>query len=187
MVQTNLAHTLVAQGNVAEAIPLYELALKLGPDIPDTHKNVGIAAMRAGNIDLALQFFRQSIDIDPTFVAGYEAIARALEQKGDVPQAIKVLNNGITQNPRDATLHESLGEILVAHGATSPPPLPLFKSDRVETQRRQCAFQSGNDPADGPTVDAGGGSISGGHRQSARPGGSVRYLGPDSLDAGTTH
>lgn len=74
MVQTNLGNALAAQGRFDDAIPFYDRALELAPNLEDTRWNVGTALMRRGRVDDAETQLRLALEINPRFVPGMESL-----------------------------------------------------------------------------------------------------------------
>ncbi len=74
MTWTNLGNALVAEKRYDEAIPLYEKALLLAPDVDDLHYNAGHAAARRGRFRDAEKHFREAVRIKPTYLPAWESL-----------------------------------------------------------------------------------------------------------------
>lgn len=68
MVYTNLGRVLESEGRPLEAIPYHETALRLAPELQDTHENVAVGRMLQGRYDEAEIEFHRALAIDPKFV-----------------------------------------------------------------------------------------------------------------------
>jgi Flp pilus assembly protein TadD len=86
MVYTNLGNALVQQGKIDEAIPYHEKALKLAPNLHDTHWNVGVGLMRRADrdpanrdklVDEAEKEFKKAMEINPNgFAPAYDSLGK---------------------------------------------------------------------------------------------------------------
>lgn len=64
-VHNNLGNSLVRQGRVLEAIPHYQTALILDPDLTEAHKNLGFVLLDQGRAHEAIVHFERAIALDP--------------------------------------------------------------------------------------------------------------------------
>jgi tetratricopeptide (TPR) repeat protein len=86
MVYTNLGNALVQKGKIDEAIPYHEKALELGPNLHDTHWNVGVGLMRKAERDPAHRDaliaqaeaqFKKAMEINPNgFAPAYDSLGK---------------------------------------------------------------------------------------------------------------
>jgi Tfp pilus assembly protein PilF len=68
MAYTNMGRVLESQGRPLDAIPYHDIALRLAPDLPDTHENVAVGRMLQGRYDEAETEFHAALAINPRFV-----------------------------------------------------------------------------------------------------------------------
>jgi tetratricopeptide (TPR) repeat protein len=59
-----------------EAIEHLEQALRIKPDLPEAHYNLGIALEKAGRVPEAIQHYKQALRIKPDFTQAQNALAR---------------------------------------------------------------------------------------------------------------
>jgi len=95
---SNRGMAALKEGDLATAQDLLTKALRLGPNLPDLHSNLGIVFWRQGDIDSALATFRRGLELDPHRTAllhnlaaldlqlGREAEARAALEAASVDQ-----------------------------------------------------------------------------------------------------
>jgi Tfp pilus assembly protein PilF len=76
MVYTNLGRVLAGQGRPLEAVPYLEAALRLAPEIEDTHENVGVGRVLQGRFLEAESEFRSALAINPDFVPALTDLAK---------------------------------------------------------------------------------------------------------------
>ena len=74
MTWTNLGNALVAARRVDEALPYYEKALALAPDVDDVQYNAGHLRARQGSYREAEQHFLRAVQIKPTYVPAWESL-----------------------------------------------------------------------------------------------------------------
>ena len=74
MAWTNLGNALVAARRVDEALPYYEKALALAPNVDDVQYNAGHLRARQGRYREAEQHFLRAVQIKPTYVPAWESL-----------------------------------------------------------------------------------------------------------------
>jgi tetratricopeptide (TPR) repeat protein len=87
--RANLANAYMEVKNFPEAIENYLRALKLNPNNPSAHCNLGYALMQPemGKLDDAIQEFMKALEIDPTMQQASHDLEAALKLKGINPAA----------------------------------------------------------------------------------------------------
>src|SRR5207244_1864889 len=75
-------------GELPAAIEQYDEALRINPDYPQTHKNLGIALSQAGRIDDAIQHYKEALRIRPDYAEAHVELGSALASAGRVPEAM---------------------------------------------------------------------------------------------------
>lgn len=107
MVATNLGNALAALKRYDEAMPFYDRAFELAPDLDETNWNEGTALVRRGRIDEAENRFRRVIELNPGYATAYLDLGkiylfRRTDPKAAEPFLIKALE--IAPNYAEANL-----------------------------------------------------------------------------------
>jgi len=113
-----LAHGLIQQGNINEAIKEYEEALSLPGDKPVwLYQQLGDAYQKNNQLEKAIAVYQQVIPIYPKLTVAYVGLANAQAICGDVEAAISSLELGIKSNPVTTQwIYERLRTILKEQG-----------------------------------------------------------------------
>lgn len=86
------------------ALSEWQQALMLRADFPETHLQIGGAALTMRNFDLALAAFRQAVQLDPQLIDAWSIMVRIQAAQGDDAGARQSLLMGLNANPQDPTL-----------------------------------------------------------------------------------
>lgn len=126
----NMAYTLKAIGHMKDAIPLYERAIKINPDLDNAYYGLSQACLATGNYErgwptfeyrLAYKSARMKQPIDPHTLAGKKVVLLSEFGLGDTIQFI-----------RYAKLLKQLGATVIVQ--THQPLVPLFSlCDYIDT------------------------------------------------------
>jgi tetratricopeptide (TPR) repeat protein len=79
---------LFKKGRIPEAIEYYQQALRLKPDYPEAHNNLGSALVDVGRLQEAIEQFKQSLRLNPDFAEAYFNLALAYAKIGRSAEAI---------------------------------------------------------------------------------------------------
>ncbi|MFB3777196.1 MAG: tetratricopeptide repeat protein [Bryobacteraceae bacterium] len=115
-----------AKGDAAEAVSLYEAALKDNPNDPVAHNKLGQVLDRAGRYEEAATHFRRSIDLSPQDVILRRNFAIALIQQGKYSQGIKEFSEALRGNPYDVPALIGMGFALLNLDRTGEA-IPIFR------------------------------------------------------------
>ena len=63
-------------GKLPEAVTQYEQALRINPDFPEAHFNLGLALEKLGRTPEAIAHYRQAVKLQPDFLPATSALAR---------------------------------------------------------------------------------------------------------------
>jgi predicted Zn-dependent protease len=125
------ARRLLAQGNLAEAIPLLQKATSENPGNSEFQHLLGRALWTTGNRDAAVQSYFQAARIDP---ASYRLeYAQALETVGRTDDAAAELEASLAAQPGNAAVEETLGRIYYNKGEYAKAG-PLLDSVAARTK-----------------------------------------------------
>jgi eukaryotic-like serine/threonine-protein kinase len=115
-VRNNLANALVLRGDHAEAIAVSREALRLRPDLWQTHRGLGIVLRDTGNPDEAIAELREALRLMPDDTAARSTLGLALQDKGDFDGAIAEGREVIRLAPGVPEAHNNLASALQAKG-----------------------------------------------------------------------
>jgi len=91
----------------------YVAVQTLNADQPGPLVNLGNFDAARGDTARAEQLYRSAIELDPDWVPAYANLADLLRQAGHDPEGEQVLRAGLARQPRDGSLHYSLGLLQV--------------------------------------------------------------------------
>ena len=89
---------------LSAALAEWQQALMLRADFPETHLQIGGAALTMRNFDLALAAFQQAVRLDPQLVDAWSIIVRLQAAMGDPEGALASLTEGLAANPQSQAL-----------------------------------------------------------------------------------
>jgi protein O-mannosyl-transferase len=115
MAHNQLGNVLVRSGRAEEAIPEYEAALRLRPDIAEPHLSHGVAVYRTdpSKIDLAIAEFETALRIKPKWAEAHVDLGNALlHVPGRTPDAIAEFQAALRFDPDLVSAHNGLGNAL---------------------------------------------------------------------------
>jgi predicted Zn-dependent protease len=119
------ARRLLAQGNLAAAIPLLQKAVAENPSNAEFRQLLGRTLWTSGDREGAVQSYNQAARLDPN---AYRAeYAQALETVGRTDDAIAELEASLAAQPGSAIVEEGLGRIYYNRGDFAKA-LPLLES-----------------------------------------------------------
>jgi len=110
----NLGEDLLNQGRVAEAIPAFERALAIRPDLEKTHRNLGVALWRQGRTAEARAHMEEAVRRRPDFYNGHAALAGLLLAVGEPAAAQASAARLVALAPGRAEGHVLLARSLAA-------------------------------------------------------------------------
>lgn len=116
MVYTNLGNVLVEKGQLDEAEPLYAAALKLAPELHDTHTNAGMMLGYRGRYDEAVAEFQTALQINPGFAPAHYGLGQVYSRMNRIDEAERELRAAIASAPQYPEANYRLGVILESRG-----------------------------------------------------------------------
>jgi tetratricopeptide (TPR) repeat protein len=90
-------------GRLDEARKAYQRAIATSPDSAFLHRDLGLAALRAGDTDAAIDSLSAASRLDPDDVRTWMALASAHEKAGQVVEAVAELERALALEPNEST------------------------------------------------------------------------------------
>lgn len=110
----NLAAALEALDRRAEALPLYEAAVKLKPDSAAGHNNLGAAYLAADRMPEAVRQFREAVRLNAAYLDARYNLASALAEQGELEASLREFDAFLHLRPDDAQALQAAGEVCIA-------------------------------------------------------------------------
>ena len=112
----NLASTLQARGNFAEAIAEYQAALRIRPQDATANNALGAALIASGQPDRAMSYLQAAVLSSPQYFDAHYNLGNALASAGDFHGAAEHFAAAVRLRPEDADAHANLGTALAELG-----------------------------------------------------------------------
>ena len=112
----NLASTLQARGNFAEAIAEYQAALRIRPQDATANNALGAALIASGQPDRAMSYLQTAVQSSPQYFDAHYNLGNALASAGDFHGAAEHFAAAVRIRPEDADAHANLGTALAELG-----------------------------------------------------------------------
>lgn len=96
----NAGSVLAARHEDAKALPLFEEALRIRPDMPEILGNLGLSLMRLSRIDEGIQAFRRVAELRPADWKAHLRLGAALEQAGRVDEGTQSIARALEIDPK---------------------------------------------------------------------------------------
>ncbi len=126
---SNLAAVQARRGQHAEAVPLYEKALKLDPKLVQVHFNLAVALGQLKRYPEAARHFRAFLKSYPNEARARQLLGLCLMESGDMRGALEELEKSYRLNPQD-------GSILYALASRPRPRRRRGESGRLSGENR---------------------------------------------------
>jgi protein O-mannosyl-transferase len=117
MIWNNLGRSLLAIGNLEEAINAFQKALKLNPSFGGAHHNLALALARGGRQQESLNHFSDAARLKPKDASVHNNYAIMLGIAGKTEEAIQEFQIALRLAPGAATAHFNLANLLVKQHA----------------------------------------------------------------------
>ena len=114
MAENNLAAELEGQGRAAEAFDHYRSALRIRPDYPEAHNNLGNFLLKTrGSTTEARYHYEEALRIRPGFAEAHTDLANLLSSTpGAEQEAIGHYETALALKPGDSQIHFDLAALL---------------------------------------------------------------------------
>ena len=126
----NLGFALTEMGRLPEAIAELETALRILPDYPEAHCNLGVALMSSpGRLSDAMAQFQTTLREEPGFVNAHTNLGIVLGQMpGRASEAVAEFQEAIRLRPDSALAHLRLGALLERMPGRAPEAAAEFQA-----------------------------------------------------------
>lgn len=109
LIRRALAHQ--HQGDLAEAVPLFQEALRIDPKNPQAHFSLGVAARAAGHLDVAIFHLRKAAAVAKKDANVHQQLGLALLTGGAYDDAAEALQKAATLDRWNAESRAYLGDV----------------------------------------------------------------------------
>ena len=137
MAENNLAAELESRGRVGEALDHYRSALRIRPDYPEAHNNLGnlLLGVPGGEAE-ALHHFEEALRLRPAFAEAHTDMANLLARTpGGEGEAVRHYEAALALKPGDSQAHFDLAVLLAR--------LPGREADAEAHYRASLALNPG--------------------------------------------
>jgi tetratricopeptide (TPR) repeat protein len=108
---TKLGLALLRRGESADAVEVYEYALRLEPQRASYHINLAIAYDQAGNSDKAIEQLEQGLALDPSSEIAYQRLGEIYIKKNDTAALRRTLERYLKFMPGNIMTRSTLGRL----------------------------------------------------------------------------
>ncbi len=115
-------------------------ALRLVPEEPRVHNNLGVTLVHTGKLDEAIAHYREALVLNPKYAEACNNLGEALAGKGAVEEAIAQFEKAVRLEPGYVAARSNLGEMLARSGHPEKAVFHLRKvvegkPDRADARR----------------------------------------------------
>ncbi len=100
------ASQLEEAGKIDEAIVEYRISIKLNPDDPDVHFNLGLAYLKKKQNKEAIAAYKKVVELSPRDSEAYKLLGIAYIQEGDKKEAVRQWKNSLRIEPNQPDVKE---------------------------------------------------------------------------------
>ncbi len=112
----NLGVALRQRGELAEALRLFENALRLRPNHADTHNNLGIVLDLMGRTDEAIVHFTRALELRPRFAQAHNNLGLIYLRTNRIPEAASHFSAALEVKPHDPLSLNNMGAVMTNQG-----------------------------------------------------------------------
>jgi len=99
------------QGEFNEAIPLFQEAIKINPDISIFHLATGWAYSKSDQDDRAINELEAAIKLDPKGSEAYQILGEIYEKQDSPEKAIEILEKALSFHPENESLKSQIAKL----------------------------------------------------------------------------
>ncbi len=136
-----------------EAIAECREAIRLKPDDPLAHGNLGNALYGQGKLGEAIAEYREAVRLKADFPEAHNNLGSALKKQGMLDEAITACREAIRLKPDDPGYHYNLGNALSAQGKTDEAIAECREAIRLKHDYPEAHTNLGSDLAEQGKLD----------------------------------
>lgn len=129
-----MAHELLKEGKVLEAIETYTQAMEITPNHPDIYSDRGVAHLHNMDKHNCFADLQKAIDLQPDYGFRYAAMAFAKNNFGDLDGAVEDYTKAVELDPTDAVAQNNLGLLLEQQGYKKAAEARFARADELSKQ-----------------------------------------------------
>lgn len=103
-------------GQIDDALQAAQQVVRLDPQAPDAHSNLGVMLQSLGRLGEAEAAYRRALALQPEFAEAHNNLGNTLNELGRAIEAEEAYRRALAINPNHAQAHYSLGGLLAALG-----------------------------------------------------------------------
>jgi predicted O-linked N-acetylglucosamine transferase (SPINDLY family) len=107
----NLAEQHRNSGRFNEAEAAFRTILKIKPDFPEAHYNLGYVLEINGRFNEAAESFKRAVELKPNFAEAYNMLGKILDHQNKAEEAMAFYQHALAIKPDYATAHNNIGSI----------------------------------------------------------------------------
>jgi len=121
----------------------FEVALRLMPELADTHNAMGIVHAEDGKLPEAVKEFETALELNPRLNEARFNMANALERQSKLTEAIRWYREGLKRNPYVPQVHIRLGTIYAELGNYSEAERSFRAAIELAPRRNEARLALG--------------------------------------------
>lgn len=125
------------------AVAEYSEALRVKPDFPEAHNNLGMVLAAKGDYDGAISEYREALRFNPDHPNAHNNLGNTLMCKGDRAAAIREYRKVIRIKPDHASAHNNLGNALNQEGNLEGAIVEFREAARLNQNHPDAHFNLG--------------------------------------------
>lgn len=110
------ARALHSQGNVRQAIIMYQQAIQIAPNVPVLHRDLAHTYYLTGRYQEAQDILEPLIKSEKADIQTFSIMAACLDATGSTKKAKSLLKKSIEQHPKSGMLYNELGKVYDREG-----------------------------------------------------------------------
>lgn len=130
-----LSNVYLTQNDKDEALAAARRAVESNPGSPSAHLNLSIVRQSFFDLLLATDAAERALELDPRFLQAKVQYAKLLFGAGDTGKAETVIREALAEAPQEASVHSTLGFVLLGRGQTDDARVHFQRSLELDSTR----------------------------------------------------